>query len=221
MMDLDFRSEQLVRRAFLGRASLGLGSVALAGLLQPRVLAAATKVAGVRPGPKRYHGVVNPLHFVQKAKRVIFLCMSGGPSQLELFDDKPKLAAMHGQPVPESYTKGQPIAQLQNQKLLCFGSQSTFGRFGKSGQAISNYLPHIGSIADDICIVRLDANGANQSRSGPHFHEHGDGHLGPAEHGLVGYVRPGKRIGRPAGFCRPRESRRHAPAATGRLATMV
>jgi hypothetical protein len=154
MMDFGFQREQLVRRAFLGRASLGLGSVALAGLLQPSVLGAAKEV-GAPSGPKRYRGAVNPLHFAQKAKRVIFLCMAGGPSQLELFDEKPKLGAMHGKPVPDSYTKGQPIAQLQNQKeLLCFGPQATFGRYGKSGQSISNYLPHIGGIADDICIVR-------------------------------------------------------------------
>ncbi len=154
-MDLNSPHEQLVRRTFLGRASLGLGSVALAGLLQPRLLAAAAKAAGAHRGPQKYLGVVNPLHYVQKAKRVIFLCMAGGPSQLELFDEKPKLAAMHGQPVPESLTKGQPIAQLQNQKqLLCFGPQATFSRFGKSGQTISNFLPHISSIADDICIVR-------------------------------------------------------------------
>jgi hypothetical protein len=154
MLDFGFQREELVRRAFLGRASLGLGSVALAGLLQPRVWGSA-KEATSNLGPKVYRGAVNPLHFAQKAKRVIFLCMAGGPSQLELFDNKPKLGEMHGKPVPESFTKGQPIAQLQNQKeLLCFGPQSTFGRFGKSGQSISNYLPHIGSIADDICIVR-------------------------------------------------------------------
>src|SRR3954449_6469859 len=154
MLDFDFQREQLVRRAFLGRASLGLGSVALAGLLQPQVLGSSKQVAS-GPVPRRNRAAVNPLHFAPKAKRVIFLCMAGGPSQLELFDEKPKLGAMHGKPVPESYTKGQPIAQLQNQKqLLCFGPQSTFGRFGKSGQSISNYLPHIGSIADDICIIR-------------------------------------------------------------------
>jgi hypothetical protein len=81
--------------------------------------------------------------------------MAGGPSHLELFDDKPKLSAMHGKPVPESFTKGQPIAQLQSQKeLLCFGPQAKFSRFGQSGQTISNYLPYIGAISDEICVVR-------------------------------------------------------------------
>jgi hypothetical protein len=151
-MESNFLNENLARRTFLGQASLGLGSVALAGLLQPSVLAAVSGES--KSGKRPYRGAVNPLHFAQKAKRVIFLCMAGGPSHLELFDEKPKLAAMHGEPVPESFTKGQPIAQLQGKELVCFGPQSTFSKFGKSGQSLSNFLPHIGSIADDICIVR-------------------------------------------------------------------
>ncbi len=94
------------------------------------------------------------VHRAARAKRVIFLCMAGGPSHLETLDYKPKLAEMHGQPMPESFTKGQPIAQLQNQKLTCFAPQHPFERFGKSGQLMSSAFPHIGSIADDICIVR-------------------------------------------------------------------
>jgi hypothetical protein len=140
---------KLVRRAFLGRASLGLGSIALTGLLQSRLFAATSSqpLAGAT-------GFVNPLHFAPKAKRVIFLCMAGGPSQFETFDEKPRLGAMHGEPMPESYTKGQPIAQLQGQELRCYGPQVTFARHGESGQNISELLPHIASISDDICIVR-------------------------------------------------------------------
>ena len=94
-------------------------------------------------------------HFAPKAKRVIFLCMAGGPSHLETLDYKPKLAEMHGQPMPESFTKGQPIAQLQgNKKLTCLAPQHPFERFGESGQQICSKFPHIGSIADDICIIR-------------------------------------------------------------------
>ena len=95
-----------------------------------------------------------PLHLPARAKRVIHLYQAGGPSHLELFDNKPKLAAMHGEPMPESFTKGQPIAQLQNQKLKCFGPQHPFARYGQSGQEITTLLPEIGTIADDICIVR-------------------------------------------------------------------
>ena len=143
-------TELLVRRTFLGQASLGLGSIALTGLLQPKLWAASAKdPLGNRTG------IVHPLHFAPKAKRVIFLCMAGGPSQFETFDEKPQLAEMHGQPMPESYTAGMPIAQLQNQQeLRCYGPQVRFARHGQSGQNVSELLPHIAGIADDICIVR-------------------------------------------------------------------
>ncbi len=140
--------ELLARRTFLGNASLGIGSMALAGLLQPQLWAATAKPPGAG-------GAVNRFHFAPKAKRVIFLCMAGGPSHLETFDEKPELARMHGQPVPESFTKGQPIAQLQKEKrLLCLGPQVKFKQFGQSGQNISSLLPRIGNVSDEICIIR-------------------------------------------------------------------
>ena len=146
--DLRALRERLTRRAFLGRSGAGLGSLALGALLEPKGLQAAP------PADAPWAGIVRPLHFPAKAKRVIQLYQAGGPSHLELFDNKPKLAAMHGEPMPESFTKGQPIAQLQNQKLKCFGPQHPFARYGKSGQEITTLLPEIGTIADDICIVR-------------------------------------------------------------------
>ena len=97
---------------------------------------------------------INPLHYPAKAKRVIFLYQAGGPSHLETFDYKPKLAEMHGKGMPESFTKGQQIAQLQGKPLICFGPQHGFKKFGKTGQEICELFPHIGSVADDICIVR-------------------------------------------------------------------
>src|SRR5687768_12673628 len=93
------------RRAFLGRASAGLGSLALASLLDPGLLRAGEAVAPA----DRWRGVVRPLHLPAKAKRVIFLYMAGGPSQFETFDHKPMLAKYHGQPMPESFTRNQPI----------------------------------------------------------------------------------------------------------------
>lgn len=148
------------RRTFLGGAAAGLGQIALASLLNPRAFAlptasgsAGAAVAGSAvDGPWR--GVVRPLHFPAKAKRVIFLYMAGGPSHFETFDSKPKLAELHGKPMPESYTKGQQIAQLQGQKLTCFGPQFPFARYGSSGQEINSMFPGIGAVADDICIVR-------------------------------------------------------------------
>jgi len=132
----------LNRRAFLGRA--GVGTLALSSLLNPRLLA----------GEDRWTGVVDPLHFAPKAKRIIYLYMAGGPSHLETLDEKPKLAAMAGQPMPDSFTKGKPIAQLQGQKLTCLGPQHKFESYGKSGQRLSSVFPEIGTVADEICVVR-------------------------------------------------------------------
>jgi hypothetical protein len=148
------------RRTFLRHASVGIGSAALGAMLA-RDLVAAQDPGGVGAGadkagaiPTRWPGAIEKLHHPPKAKRVIFLCMAGGPSHLETFDYKPKLAEMDGQPMPESFTKGQPIAQLQGQQLKCLGPQHPFRQFGQSGQMISEVLPHTGSIADQICIIR-------------------------------------------------------------------
>ena len=137
--------QRLLRRSFLGRTSLGLGGLGLASLLNSPARAATAATSS---------GVVQPLHLPQRVKRVIFLCMAGGPSHLESFDHKPKLAEMDGQPMPESFTKGQPIAQLQGQRLVCLRPLIKFKRWGASGQHISEVFPHIGGIADDICIIR-------------------------------------------------------------------
>ncbi|HYZ83659.1 MAG TPA: DUF1501 domain-containing protein [Bryobacteraceae bacterium] len=143
------QTDLIIRRAFLRQGLSGLGLFALNSLLGSERLRAATD------GPaKGYKGVVDPLHHPAKAKRVIFLYQAGGPSHLETFDYKPKLAKMHGEGMPESFTKGQQIAQLQNSKLVCFGPQHEFQKFGKSGQEICSLFPQIGSVADDVCIVR-------------------------------------------------------------------
>src|SRR5436190_4106627 len=142
--------QQQTRRTFLGRAGLSLGSVALASLLNPRLLRAASN----HSANEKWPGVIHPLHYPAKIKRVIWLCMAGGPSQLETFDFKPALAKMDGQPMPESMTAGQQIAQLQGQQLLCWGPQTAFKRYGHSGAEISELFPHIGTIADDLCIIR-------------------------------------------------------------------
>src|SRR5437867_3581816 len=140
------------RRAFLGRMSHGLGSLALASLVNPALLHAAALKAP--PNKEQWPGVVNPLHFPPKVKRVIWLTMAGGPSHLETFDYKPKLAAMHKEPMPESFTKGKQIAQLQGQELRCFGPQLNFKTFGKAGAEICELFEHIGSVVDELCIIR-------------------------------------------------------------------
>jgi hypothetical protein len=144
--------QYLTRRAFLGYGTSGIGAMALGSLLH-RDLFAQQQPAGNVQVP-HWTGVVNPLHFPQKAKRVIHLYMAGGPSHLETLDPKPQLAAMHGQPMPESFTRGQPIAQLQGAQLRCFGPQHVFRKFGQSGQEIAEVFPHLGSVADELCIIR-------------------------------------------------------------------
>ena len=97
-------------------------------------------------------------NFGPKIKRVIHLYMAGGMSHLETFDNKPVLAKMHGKAMPESFTKGQQLAQLQGQKLMCFGPRFKFKKHGQSGLEVSEAFPHIGSVADDLCIIKSKKN---------------------------------------------------------------
>jgi hypothetical protein len=144
------------RRSFLGAAARGIGSIALAAMIDPRVAWGDSTTQHSAPSTQHLsRGVINPLHFAPKAKRIIHLYMAGGPSHLETFDHKPKLTEMTGKPMPDSFTKGQPIAQLQGKELRCLGPTYKFAKHGKSGQEISELFPHIAKeIADDICIVR-------------------------------------------------------------------
>lgn len=127
------------RRAFLGNAGVGVGSSALGSLL------GGHSAFGVDP-------MVST--FAAKAKRVIFLCMAGGPSHLETFDYKPELDRLNGKAMPESFTKGQPIAQLQGKELKVLGHQTKFRPYGKSGQMISDYLPWTAKMADEIAVIK-------------------------------------------------------------------
>lgn len=149
-----FAEEKSSRRVFLGRTAQGVGKLALASLLTPSLFSAALAATTKPKAKDKWFGVVSPLHYPAKAKRVIWLTMAGGPSHLETFDYKPKLAEMHGQPMPESFTKGKQIAQLQGQKLNCFGPQHPFKRFDKCEVEICELFPHIASVMDQICLVR-------------------------------------------------------------------
>lgn len=133
----------LQRRTFLGQACRGVGALALSSLLP----------SSLRAAPSR--GVVNPTHLAPKAKRVIFMVMAGGPSHLEMFDNKRELAKQHGKAMPESFTKGQPIAQLQgNKELKCFGPQWGFKKHGESGIEMNELFEHLPKVADEMCVVR-------------------------------------------------------------------
>lgn len=137
------------RRTFLRRT--GLGSIALGSLLSADGLRADDQTSGAESGTR---GVLREPHFSPRVKRVIHLCMAGGPSHLETFDYKPVLAQMHGKPMPESITAGQPIAQLQGQALNVLGPQHTFKPCGQSGLLIADVFPKIGELADQMCVIK-------------------------------------------------------------------
>ncbi|GAF76784.1 unnamed protein product, partial [marine sediment metagenome] len=149
MTHLNDQMSQMQRRAFLANSGVGLGSLALGTMLAKDAYAAQ----GL-PTALATPGVSGLPHHAPKVKRVIFLCMAGGPSHLETFDYRPRLAEMDGEPMPESITAGQPIAQLQGQELLCQGPMTRFTKYGQAGQVISDYLPWHGRMADDLCIIR-------------------------------------------------------------------
>jgi hypothetical protein len=137
----------LSRRAFLARSTTGLGAIALGTLLRRDTLADnANTTRGALPG----------LHFAPKAKRVIYLFQSGAPSHLDLFDPKPKLAEMSGVELPPSVRMGQRITGMTAGQAawLCVGSAYPFKRYGSQGTELSELLPHIGSIVDDIALIR-------------------------------------------------------------------
>ena len=130
-----------LRRQFLQTCGLGLGSLALTDLLRRSAGAATGPMAPREP------------HFPAKAKNVIYLFMAGGPSQLELFSDKPELKKFSGQAPPESFTRGRRFAFLKpDAKLL--GTKRTFTKYGQCGMELSELLPHHQKIVDEVCWLR-------------------------------------------------------------------
>jgi hypothetical protein len=137
------------RRAFLQRSSTGLGALALAGLLNDKLSAS--------PLPANpAEGALKLLHFAPKAKRVIYMFMSGAPSHIDLFDHKPNLKEITGTELPSSVRMGQRITGMTSgqKQLLVVGSPFNFSKHGNSGAELSELLPHTASIADDIAIIR-------------------------------------------------------------------
>jgi hypothetical protein len=136
------------RRTFLQQSGVGIGAAALQAMMLRDAAgtdsSAATATAGLPGLP----------HHLARAKRVIFLCMAGGPSHLETFDYKPKLDELNGKPMPASFTEGQPIAQLQGKELKVQGHLTKFKQYGQSGQWVSDYLPHQAEISDELCVLR-------------------------------------------------------------------
>lgn len=126
----------LLRRHFLKGSAMGVGSVALTSLLKPRLFA--------QP------------HFVPKAKRVIYLFMSGGPSHVDIFDEKPELKRLDGKPIPESFVDGVHFAMIDERvkRPKLKASPFQFERRGKSGLNISSLMPHLSQVADELAVIK-------------------------------------------------------------------
>ena len=136
----------ITRRFFLRDCGIGVGKIALAGLLAEPIMANTT-VSQDDPLVQR------PPHFRAKAKAVIHLFMAGAPSHLELFDNKPELRKIEGKPLPESVTQGQRLAFIRSDAAV-MGPQFQFAKHGQCGMEISEALPYLSKIVDDVCLIR-------------------------------------------------------------------
>ena len=130
------------RRAFLTRAGSGLGAAALAAVLKD-------EARGALPAPTS--GVI---HHPPRAKNCIFIFLAGGTSQIELFDPKPSLHRSQGERLPDSFTKNVRLGFTKPQESKLMASRFAYRRYGECGMEMSELLPHIGSMADDITLVR-------------------------------------------------------------------
>ena len=138
----------ITRRHFLGKLSLGIGSVALGSLLMPDLFSSTESAREVPP--------LGFTHFAPKAKRVIYLFQNGAPSQLESFDYKPMLRQMHGEELPASVRMGQRLTGMTSgqKQFPLVGSYFDFKQHGESGIWVSELFPNIAKIVDDICVIK-------------------------------------------------------------------
>ena len=134
------------RRHFLSRCAVGLGGIALASMLNQARGAGAAPAGPLAP---------KPTHFPARAKNIIYLFMAGGPSQLELFDYKPKLAELNGQPIPQSFIEGKRFAFMDSSHgTRLMGTRRQFAQHGGSGMWVSELFPHTARIVDDLTMVK-------------------------------------------------------------------
>lgn len=139
----------LTRRRFLHRTSSGLGIAALAGLLESDRDAQAA-------GPVKVPGVLGQTHFAPRVQNVIYLFMGGGPSHIDLYDDKPKLRELNGKEIPRSVLGDQRVTLMTRNQghFKAAGAPFGFKRYGKCGHEMSELLPRLGAVADDLCLIR-------------------------------------------------------------------
>jgi len=149
MNDFVEKLNYLNRRQFLTKSSLGLGAAALSAFGNPSKLFSSTQYPGTK-------GILGKPHFAPKAKRVVYLFQSGGPSQFELFDYKPTLDKLHGEELPDSVRKGQRLTGMStNQSTFpLVRSIYDFQQYGNNGAWVSELMPHTAKIVDELCFIR-------------------------------------------------------------------
>ena len=198
--ELDDLKFNCTRRHFLSATSLGIGAPALASLLDPALLSGET---GAGQATRPAAAAATP-HFVPRAKRVIYLFQSGGPSQLDLFDYKPLLRTMNGQELPASVRMGQRLTGMTafQKSFPMAGSQFEFAQHGKSGAWVSELLPHTASIVDELCFVKSMHTEAINHDPAITFFQTGSQQAGPAVDGRLALLRPRHREREPAGVRR-------------------
>jgi hypothetical protein len=149
------RQLQMNRRAFLSKSSLGIGVAALSSLLGGCQLFTPSD-GGVLTADKSGAGILDALHFAPKAKRVIYLFQSGGPSQLDLFDYKPLLNQRRGEDLPESIRKGQRLTGMTSgqDSFPLVGSLYNFSQYGSNGVWMSDLMPYTAKVVDELCIIK-------------------------------------------------------------------
>ncbi len=149
MNPIDQYAQNLNRRQFFGRSSVGLGSVALASLMSEDTAAASL-------GSQRTGGLPGIPHFAPKAKRVIYLFMAGGPSQIDMLDYKPKLDSLFDKDLPEEVRQGQRLTTMTSgqSRFPLAPSKYKFAQHGQSGAWFSELIPHHAKMSDDLCIIK-------------------------------------------------------------------
>lgn len=136
------------RRHFLGRSATGIGTAALASLLNQNIFSLASGTSSTRG--------VTPTHFAAKAKRVIYLFQSGAPSQIDLFDHKPNLRNLQASELPGSVRMGQRLTAMTStqDRFPIAAPKFKFAQHGRSGAWLSELLPHTAQVADDLCFIK-------------------------------------------------------------------
>ena len=196
-MDFEDFKQLQTRRSFFRDCAGGVGTIALWHLL-----AREGRAGSAEEGSPN----INPLalktpHFLARTKNVIFLFMDGGPSQVDLFDPKPEMKKWEGQSLPPSMTKGLKLAFIKPTAKV-WASPRSFQPYGQSGTEFSDWMPYIASRADDICMIRSMYTEQFNHHPAQIMLQCGSPLVGRPHDRRVDPLRPGERVGEPAGFCR-------------------